>query len=186
MTLCYVLIEKDFQRGSKIKSNNICINFNVMKNNNLRPDAETGTTTANDKTYEMYILKSDLRMISKSTKTKAEKERMKNIFEPIFMDNAMKYFETGLPCCFGDINIDGKDFGVFGLIVWSDDKIVGVEAFVGGMDLDCEIEKLWYDFVHNRFRDMLENYNGVRYYYPANNTDEAMEFASRMVYDEAA
>ena len=125
-------------------------------------------------------------MISKSTKTQAEKERMKNIFEPIFMDNAMKYFETGLPCCFGDINIDGKDFGVFGLIVWSDDKIVGVEAFVGGMDLDCEIEKLWYDFVHNRFRDMLENYNGVRYYYPANNTDEAMEFASRMVYDEAA
>ena len=74
-------------------------------------------------------------MISKSTKTKAEKERMKNIFEPIFMDNAMKYFETGLPCCFGDINIDGKDFGVFGLIVWSDDKIVGVEAFVGGMEV---------------------------------------------------
>ena len=55
-----------------------------MKKKISRPDAETGTTTANDKTYEMYILKSDLRMISKSTKTKAEKERMKNIFEPIF------------------------------------------------------------------------------------------------------
>ena len=177
---------EDFSEGRAKEGINYFFNIIDMEYSNYSDQMLTGSTTANDETYEMNILKSDLRMISKSTKTKAEKERMKNIFEPIFMDNAMKYFETGLPCCFGDINIDGKDFGGFGLIVWSDDKIVGVEAFVGGMDLDCEIEKLWYDFVHNRFRDMLENYNGVRYYYPANNTDEAMEFASRMVYDEAA
>ena len=126
------------------------LNFNNMKKEINRPDAALKTVGA--PTTEEKVM-------------------------TVLMSKAAHYFDPGEPLVIEPFfNNDGKYIGTLGYIVWVMGDVLNVDSIVFDMDVDCELARMWSDFVSTKFLEMVCNYNGGLYYISADSHDKMMDF----------
>lgn len=94
----------------------------------------------------------------------------------VLMSKAAHYFESGEPLVIEPIfNNDGKFIGSLGYIVWVMGDELNVDSIVFDMDNDCELARVWSDFVSTKFLEKVCNYNGDLYYISADSRDKMLD-----------
>ncbi len=126
------------------------LNFNNMKKEINRPDAALKTVGA--PTTEEKVM-------------------------TVLFSKAAHYFDPGEPLVIEPIfNNDGKFIGSLGYIVWVMGDELNVDPIIFDMDVDCDLAKMWSDFVSTKFLEMVCNYNGCLYYISADSRDKMLDF----------
>lgn len=94
----------------------------------------------------------------------------------VLLSKAAHYFESGEPLVIEPIfNNDGKFIGSLGYIVWMMGDELNVDPIIFDMDVDCDLAKMWSDFVSTKFLKKVCNYKGELYYISVDTRDKMLD-----------